>query len=353
MKNFLKWFGLLLLLVTGASVIWGWTYPTRGRVLAEPVNVEIARGMTLPAISELLSKKGVIGSPVTFRVYAKARKLSGKVRSGTYRFAGETTPEMVLNMLVAGAKELEIAVTIPEGRHLLEVIGVIDSHGIAPADMLEKIARDPAFLKEMNIPGPTIDGYLFPDTYRFRPNTKPRVVLTRMVARHREVWADISSRHAKRLSKLKEDMGWSDHDILTMASIVEKEAVVDRERSTIAQVFINRLRSPKFQPKRLETDPTIRYGCSVPLKKSAGCKKWDPSQRLRRAQLDDSDNLYNTYQHEGLPPGPICNPGAKAIEATVTPDGSGFFFFVARNDGTHVFSKTLRQHQRGVDKYQK
>jgi UPF0755 protein len=148
-----------------------------------------------------------------------------------------------------------------------------------------------------------------------------------------------------------------------MASIVEKEAVDPAERPRIAQVFVNRLTSPSFRPRKLETDPTIRYGCLVPEEKSPPCTAWielctkagkpPGCERLRRAQLDDKDNVYNTYQHEGLPPGPISNPGRKSIEATISPDGSDYFFFVATSKGsrTHAFARTAAEHDRNVKKY--
>jgi UPF0755 protein len=148
-----------------------------------------------------------------------------------------------------------------------------------------------------------------------------------------------------------------------MASIVEKEAVDPAERPRIAQVFVNRLSSPTFSPKRLETDPTIRYGCLVPEKKSPPCVAWielctrqgkpPGCERLRRPQLDDKDNPYNTYAHDGLPPGPIANPGRASIEATLSPDGSDYLFFVATSKGsrTHAFARTLAEHQRNVAKY--
>jgi UPF0755 protein len=213
------------------------------------------------------------------------------------------------------------------------------------------MARDPQFLRRMGITGDSVEGYLFPETYRLKVPSKPEEVLKRMIEQHRVVWDRVQRGHEKSIARLRERLDWTDRDILVMASIVEKEAVVDTERPRIAQVFLNRLTSPTFKPKRLETDPTIRYGCIVPVAKSEGCKKWDPTQRLRRAQLDDADNKYNTYQHEGLPPGPICSPGEKSLAATVDPDGSDYFFFVAKDDHSHVFSKTVAEHERNVDKY--
>jgi UPF0755 protein len=164
---------------------------------------------------------------------------------------------------------------------------------------------------------------------------------------------DQTIEHARELSRLKDKLAWSDRDVLTMASIVEKEAADPAERPRIAQVFINRLLSPTFKPKRLETDPTIRYGCMVPVQKSIPCQQWDKRDRLHRAQLDDKDNPYNTYQHDGLPPGPIANPGKGSIEATLSPDGSEYYFFVAKDQRNHVFARTLDEHKKNVEKYQK
>jgi len=194
---------------------------------------------------------------------------------------------------------------------------------------------------------------LFPDTYEFRVNEKPAVVLTRLITRHQEVWNELLAKHSHDAAKVKDKLGWGDRELLTMASIVEKEAVDPAERPRIAQVFMNRLSSPSFQPKRLETDPTIRYGCMVPVQKSPGCQQWDKRDRLHRAQLDDKANPYNTYQHEGLPPGPICNPGKGSIEAVLAPDGSEFYYFVARDARNHAFAKTLDEHKRNVDRYMK
>jgi UPF0755 protein len=330
------------------------TYPdTPHEGSAEPVPVTVAPGTSFPRIASLLADSGVIDRPRWFRLYAMRRGVTTKVRSGEYVLRGDMSPREVLDTLLAGVKEATVRVTIPEGLHMLEIFAIIEQAGVAPADELEALARDAAFLADHGIDGENADGYLFPDTYQFRVPSRPNEVLGAMIGQHRQVWDRIRREHAREIDQLRRKLGWTDRDILTMAAIVEKEAAVASERPRIAQVFINRLLSPSFKPRTLDTDPTIRYGCMVPLIKSEGCRKWDPTQRLRRAQLDDRDNLYNTYQHEGLPPGPICNPGAAALTATVKPDGSNFFFFVARNDGTHVFSRTRQEHERAVDRYQR
>lgn len=319
----------------------------------EEVAVVVEPGMSFPRIAQVLHARGVIDRPRWFRLYAMHRGVTTKVRSGDYTLRRDMTPRQVLDALLEGVQEASVRVTVPEGLHMLEIFEIIEQAGVAPARELEALARDPDFLAAHGIDGENVDGYLFPDTYQFRLPSRPEVVLDRMIDQHRMVWDRVRRKHPRQLDRLRKRLGWSDRDILTMASIVEKEAVVASERARIAQVFINRLVSPSFKPRKLDTDPTIRYGCMVPLEKSEGCKKWDPTQRLRRAQLDDKDNRYNTYQHEGLPPGPICNPGEAALEATVNPDGSNYFFFVSRNDGTHVFSRTRQEHERAVDKYQR
>jgi UPF0755 protein len=330
------------------------SYPTKAhKGQGGEVSVEIRSGMSFPTIAEALHEKGVVDKPLWFRLYAMHRGATTKVRKGAYTLRDNMTPEEVLDELLKGVKEETVRVTIPEGRHFLEVFDIIDEAGVADKNALIGLARDGEFLRGLGIGAETIEGYLLPETYDFAKPTKPERVIKKMVQEHRKVWAELRQKHQKSVAKLSKKLEWSEHDLLIMASIVEKEAVVDEERSRIAQTFINRLVSPKFVPHRLDTDPTIRYGCMVPEIKSEPCKKWDESQRLRRAQLDDKDNPYNTYQHEGLPPGPICNPGREAIEATMTPDGSNYFFFVSRNDGTHVFSATRAQHERAVDKFQR
>jgi UPF0755 protein len=317
------------------------------------VEVEIKNGMAFPRVASLLAEKKIIEKPTWFRLYAMWRGDTTSIKSGTYLLADNLRPRDVLDTLVAGVKEVTVSVTLPEGKHMLEYFEELEKAGVAKASELEALARNKEFLAAHAIVGETVDGYLFPDTYRFVVPDKPAKVLERLIQRHQKVWNEIVHEHGRSLAKLKEKMKWSDRDVITMASIVEKEAVEPTERPRISQVFVNRLTSPTFKPKKLETDPTIRYGCMVPLQKSAACKAWDRSDRLHRAQLDDKDNPYNTYQHEGLPPGPICNPGRASIIATITPDGSDYYYFVAKNPREHVFSRTYDEHARAVEKYQK
>lgn len=341
-------------------------YPdTPHRGSGKEIAVTIDRGMSFPQIANRLAQKGIIDHPTWFRIHAMRRGATTAVKTGDYVFKDNMKPRHVLDKLIEGVKEETVSVTLPEGKNMLELFDLIEAAKIAKRADLEALARDPAFLAEFGITGDSIDGYLFPDTYRFVTPTPPRKVLKVLIDTHRKHWNELAREHGKTASKIKDKLQWSDRDLLILASIVEKEAVAEAERPRIAQVFINRLTSPTFKPKKLETDPTIRYGCLVSVKPSAACVAWnepcrtavpprpDGCERLRRLQLDDKDNPYNTYQHEFLPPGPIGNPGRASMEAAMKPDGSDFFYFVAKSPREHHFSKTYEEHSRAVDKYMK
>lgn len=326
------------------------------------VAIEIERGMRLPEIARLLADNDVIDHPKWFRLYALRRGEAEKIRGGQYTFLDNQRPADVLAALVRGTKAQTVSVTLPEGQNLFEYAAALASANVvADANALIVLATTPAFLSGHGIAAPTAEGYLFPDTYNFRVGASPEDVLTKLIERHQQVWREVSAQHATRAGELRQALGWTDRELLILASIVEKEAVAAEERPRIAQVFINRLTSPTFQPKRLETDPTIRYGCllmqaaipGVSGSMSAGCANWRSTDRLRTAQLRDKANPYNTYEIIGLPPGPIANPGRASMAAALSPDGSKYFYFVAKNEREHVFSRTLAEHQAAVDDYQK
>jgi UPF0755 protein len=348
-------------LITRALAYPGAAHAGTGR----EVDVEVKSGMSFPAIASMLADKGVIEKPTWFRLFAMWEGQTTNVKTGKYVIKDNLAPRQVLAVLIAGVKEVATKVTLPEGKNMLEFFELLQAAKVAKAAELEALARDKDFLGRHGITGDTVEGYLFPDTYEFRVNEKPAVVLQRLITRHQEVWNDLLAKHPRDAAKVKDKLGWTDRDLLVLASIVEKEAVDPAERPRIAQVFINRLTSSSFQPKRLETDPTIRYGCMVPMQKSAACIAWhepclkaNPPKpmgcdRLHRAQLDDKANPYNTYQHDGLPPGPIANPGKGSIEAVLSPDGSDYFFFVAKDARNHAFARTFEDHKRNVDKFMK
>jgi UPF0755 protein len=341
--------GLIVLIVVARTA---WNYGERpGGTATGKVAVEIPNGASALDVASRLKDAGLIGNPTVFRLYAGQRGVAGRFKAGRYEINAPATPKQILDTLVKGAADELVTVVVPPGKNLQEVADILAAAGIAGKAELAAKASDPAFAAELGLPGNTLEGYLFPDTYRLRPRSTPARALIPLVRRHRQVWGELRGAHAKAALELKKTLGFDDHQIVVLASIVEKETGRPEERPRIAQVFINRLLMPAFKPKLLQTDPTIIYGCTVAATRSAACGKWDG--RIHRIHLDDKDNVYNTYTHEGLPPGPISNPGRAALEAVLAPDKTPFLYFVARNDGTHQFSRTVAEHNAAVVKFQR
>jgi peptidoglycan lytic transglycosylase G len=350
-KIVLATFGLLL----AAGGIFGWLalrYPD-ALPSAPPrdAHLVVEPRMSLAKIARLLAERGVIEHPSWFSFYANERGLAQKIRAGQYTFSSALTPRQVLDKLVAGVPQEEVAVTIPEGKNLAQIAELLEQAGVSPQKDVLAAARDAELLRKLDVSGESLEGYLFPDTYRFARGTAAARALSAMVKRAHDVLAEVEAANKDAHAALKKSFKFGDREIVIMASLVEKETGQPEERPRIAGVFYNRLKLPTFQPHLLQTDPTIVYGCTVPLKKSAACQKFDG--RIRRIHLEDHDNPYNTYTHAGLPPGPIANPGRKALEAAIVPEKSAYLYFVSKNDGTHQFSKTRAEHEAAVDKYQR
>ena len=317
----------------------------------KPVAVNIPHGSAFPKVVAILEERGLLRSGAAFRVFANYKGLASKVRAGSYTFKPDITPRDLLDILVHGVPAPTIKVTIPEGKNMLEVAKILAEARIAPREKLVEKMRDRRFLHRVGISGDTIEGYLFPDTYKLKTFTPAAEVLEKLVRRHHAVYHALHAKHKGGLAWLRKKLRWGQPEIVTLASIVEKETGQPQERPRIAGVFLNRLTLPGFHSRRLQTDPTIIYGCTVPLERSAACKKL--KGRIRRIQLDDPDNPYNTYQHAGLPPGPIANPGRAALEAVLAPERTRYLYFVSKNDGTHHFSRTEAEHEQAVDRYQR
>jgi UPF0755 protein len=315
------------------------------------VQVSVEKGTSLREIARRLSDQEVIEHPSWFRFYAGQRGAAQKIKTGHYTFTSQMSPREILERLEKGTPVEQVLVTLPEGKNLLEVAEILDRAGVAPRAELERLARDPHFVEAQGISGPTLEGYLFPDTYYWKPATPAAQVLEKLVTKTKDELRKLKAQHPDGVAALRKSYAFGDREILIMASLVEKETARPEERPRIAGLFLNRLRLKTFIPHLLQTDPTIVYGCTVPLHKSAACKKFQG--RIRRGQLDDPDNPYNTYTHDGLPPGPISNPGRAAILAVLKPDDTPYLYFVSKNDGTHYFSRTRAEHEAAVDKYQR
>lgn len=344
----------VLIVVLGlASLVWYIVrFPDRpGSWPARKVSLVVTRGTTLPEISRRMKSRGLVRSALAFRIYVSYRGMASRIRAGAYQLSTGMTPRELLERLVHGVPAETVSVTIPEGSNVLDVARLLDNAGIAPREAVLEKVRDPQLLRRLGVPSDSMEGFLFPDTYKLRTQTPAEKVLEKLFERHRRIYYGLVRRYAKRTYWLRRKLGWQQHEIVTLASIIEKETARASERPLIAAVFFNRLTRESFASHLLQTDPTIIYGCTVPPEKSIACRTFNG--RIRRIHLRDAQNPYNTYMHPGLPPGPISNPGQAALEAVFEPAKSPYLYFVSRNDGTHKFSKTAAEHERAVDKYQR
>jgi UPF0755 protein len=295
--------------------------------------VEIPAGTGPHQVVRLLAKAGALSDEqVAWRYLRWLKRDRRTFKAGEYGFAGPLPPDQVFERLYRGEVKLH-QVTIPEGLRLEEIAALVEEAGLGRADALLALMRDPAFAKEEGVPASNLEGFLFPDTYSFPRDPKPRAVLSAMVARFNEAWR---SAEAQRLAGLL----LSELEAVTLASIVEKETGRPEERPRISCVFHNRLRLGM----RLQTDPTVMYASML---RHGG--RW--SQTITRSDLA-AEHPYNTYTVKGLPPGPIASPGAAALEAALHPAECNDLYFVSRNDGTHEFCPDLRCHEGAVQKWQ-
>lgn len=340
---------LTLVAVLGLLGALGWlfvVYPDASGPLAEreEVVIEVPQGMTLSTLAAELQDQGVIGSAKVWSTYMRLRGLDRHLRQGKIRFRTPMTPEEVARYATTRLGRIQIRLLIPEGFSRFEIAERLEEFGICSAEEFLEASEDRSLLASYGVEANDAEGYLFPDTYEFDDQTKPRRVVERMLANWTRRYEELQEQYATQLAALD---GWTTHDLITLASIVEKEAAVPSERARIAGVFWNRLKSKRFLPRRrLQADPTVQYGCVAAPEAAPSCASYDG--RITRAMLDDPDNPYNTYRHSGLPPGPISNPGKATIAAVIDPEQHGYFYFVARGSGRHHFSKTLRQHNIAV-----
>jgi UPF0755 protein len=301
------------------------------RSAAEPPQVLLVEpGSSSGAIGSQLEAMGLVRHRWVFRAYVASRGAGSRLRAGQYTLDGPLSLQQIVDLLVRGAADRH-DVTFPEGRNYEELAAIAAQDGIAPEEFLAA-ARDPSPILDLDPAAPDLEGYLFPDTYDLpRGDDAAKVLVSRMVRRFRDVIRERMARLEERRLGLRE--------LVTLASIVELETARADERPRIAAVFLNRL--ARGMP--LQTDPTIIYAM-----RKAG--RWNGN--IRRRDLD-IDSPYNTYRHTGLPPGPIGSPGEAALDAVLSPAEVDDLYFVSRNDGTHHFSRSLREHERAVDRYQR
>ena len=289
--------------------------------------VVVQSGQGFKALSTLLNQKGMILHPVKFRLFARIKGYDKRIKAGEYMLSSVMTPEKILEIMVEGKVYLH-RLTIPEGYNLKQIARAVENAGFASESDFLKAAADPDLVHAKGIDAQTFEGYLFPDTYYFPRGVSPENIISAMVKRFWSVFKPEWKEQTKTL-------GMTIHQVITLASIIEKETAVADERPIISSVFHNRLK----RNMRLESDPTVIYGMG------------DYNGNITRKDLE-RPTPYNTYIMKGLPPGPISNTGAKAIEAALYPADTKFLYFVSRNNQTHHFSTNFKDHNRAVQKYQ-
>ncbi len=292
----------------------------------EPVIVEITRGQSFASVIRTLEEKGIITHPLKFKVISRYTGHDKTTRFGEYHIDPQMTPMEILNRFSSGQVVLH-KVTIPEGFSMANIAARLESTGLCDREKFMALATDPEFVESLGIPATTLEGYLFPDSYFFEKNPSEKTVIRTMVGKFNQAFD-------QKWRERAEEMGFTVHEIVTLASIIEKETGHEEERAKVASVFHNRLK----RNMRLDSDPTVIYGI----------ENFDG--RIRTKHLRER-TPYNTYTLRGLPPGPIASPGFASLHAALYPIETDYLFFVAKSDREHYFSKNYEEHKRAVQKY--
>lgn len=289
---------------------------------------------------------GLVDSPRLFALYLRVAGGVRQVAPGTHLLTDDLSPGMLLARLERATSAGHVRVTIPEGFTRFDIAKRLQALHVCPLRSWLDATTDEALLKELHVDGPSAEGFLFPATYDFALDSAAPDLVRHLKAEFDKRYDLLEALHQPGLLELTSSLGWGRREIVTLASMVEKEAAVDDERPVIASVFLNRLREPSFSPKLLQSDPTAGYGCLVSPSLSPSCASY--AGKITHDIVSDASNAYNTYKHEGLPPGPISNPGSKSIQAVMAPASTRYLYFVARGDGRHTFSETYAAHAAAV-----
>lgn len=301
-----------------------------GDAMRDSVDVTVPAGATFRQVVDSLTARGLVGRPALFTLFARMRGDDRQVRSGQYRLEPGASWSALLDALTAG-RVVPVPLTIPEGWTLREMAPRIAELSDVPPEEVTELLASEDLPQELGVPGPGLEGYLFPDTYLFARGVRPIQVVEAMAEAYVAVWTP------ERRARL-DSLGMTERELVTLASIVQAEAGNEEEMPLIAGVYRNRLRDGWL----LQADPTVLYALG------------DGRERLTFPAIDSvADNPYNTYRQPGLPPGPIGSPGLAALDAALNPSDVSYMFFVAGPDGGHVFSTTLAEHNRAVAEFRR
>ncbi len=292
------------------------------------VTITIKSGSSFPAITRTLIRSGILKNDKGFKFAARIKRAHRKIKAGEYELSSSMSPLEVLKAMTTG-KVKYYSVTFPEGYSIVEMAKTLEDAGIVTSEEFIEKARKEFLVAKLGFTGKSLEGYLFPDTYKFTKPMNAAEIINMMTGRFNQVYG------TEKKDKTRE-LGLTMSELITLASIIEKETGAAEEMPIISAVFHNRLR----RGIALQSDPTVIYGIK------------DFNGNITKKDLR-TKTAYNTYTFRGLPPGPIANPGKNAIEAALNPANVSYLYFVSRNNGTHVFSNTLKEHNRAVNKFQK
>jgi UPF0755 protein len=317
---------LLALIAAGAAYV---SLSTSYKAFAQPVILEFPKGTSTKSMAEKLAAAGVIHYSWQFML-ARALNPTARLMAGEYEFSREASPLTVFNRIARG-DVFFYEVTVPEGSNIFDIAGIVGRVDFLKSANFLMAARDPALIRDLDPAATTLEGYLFPSTYRITRSTTVHQLCSLMTEQFRKHWRELQ----------KPGTDANVHETVTLAALIEKETAVPEERPVVASVYLNRLR----QGMRLEGDPTTIYAALL-----------DGRYRgvIHRSDLD-SENPYNTYRHVGLPPGPIANPGLLSLKAALLPARTDYLFFVAKADGSggHQFSRNIAEHGKAVQEYRR
>jgi len=315
-------------LILALFLIWDYGFRSPASAKGEAVEVYIPPGTGFSRIRKILSSEDLVKDDIRLNLLARLMGVGQELQAGEYLLHKGQSPYQLLQILAKG-RRIKRKVTVPEGANIFQVTDILAAPKLVEPKAFLDLCRDPAFLDELGIEASSLEGYLFPDTYYFTRGTPQKEIARTMVSRAKEVWSQLQQETGP-----PPGMTW--HQIVTLASIVEKETGVAEERPLIARVFLERIKRGML----LQADPTVIYG------------RGDFGERLHSKDLKE-DQPYNTYVHKGLPPGPIANPGRLALQSVMQPSEDVYLYFVSKNDGTHYFSTGLDEHNQAVRKFQK
>lgn len=301
-----------------------------GNPTGDPVRFSVAPGSGLSAVVDTLAEREIIGSPTLFRLYSRFRGSASSIKPGVYEIQRGTAWSAILEKLVDG-DVIEVTLVIPEGWTTPQIASRMADVFGQSADSIEVMLLDTAAARRYEVPGPTLEGYLYPATYSFPITSRPEDVVAALVRRYRQAWTPALRARA-------DSIGLNEREVVALASIVEKEAKQWSERDTISAVYHNRLRIGM----PLQADPTVQYALG------------EHQSRLLYSHIEDvRDHPYNTYTQRGLPPGPIASPSQEAIVAALYPADVPFLYFVAEPNGSHVFTSSLNDHNNAKNRIQR